>query len=281
MKKFFNFKIVWFTLPLLVVFRAAGTDLYDTYPNYNGGSFIVTNGEELGNQLFFNNTFTITNLNFEYYTPDATFSGGVGIDLRFYANDGQTNANGYATPGTLLFDSGVFNDGSSLPANGPGLSGFNTVSYDVSDFGSSRLMPSNFTFTVTFSGLSGSDQIEDPLANPTNMFGESFGDYWLTNSGSGQWELLTNAVPASLVVQIGGTPTPTPEPSVVYLGAVGGGALMLLLGLRKSARAGRSRRSNCPVEMLQGRSAHPEVCVKELAVVQRVGLKPVPIQKIG
>lgn len=230
MKNIFNLKTVGFSLLVLVGFRAAATDLYDTYPSYNGGALTVTNGVQLGNQLAFGDTFTITNLSFEYYTPSASFGSVVGIGLDIYANNGATT-NGYAEPGTLLYTN-FFNNGTGLPAGGPGTNGFNTVNYTASDFGV-LLLPSNFTFTVTFSGLTGTNIVEDPLANsPTNQYGNSFGDYWLNSGGS--WDLYTNSVPAALVVDIGGTLTPTPEPSSLYIGAVGG-ALMLLMGLRRRA----------------------------------------------
>src|SRR5476651_1367627 len=102
MKNIFNLKTVGFSLLAMVGFRAAATDLYDTYPSYNGGALTVTNGVQLGNQLAFGDTFTITNLSFEYYTPSASFGSVVGIGLDIYANNGATT-NGYAEPGTLLY----------------------------------------------------------------------------------------------------------------------------------------------------------------------------------
>lgn len=223
MKNLFKIKIVSAALLAMVGVNAKADLLYTTFPNANGGSLVLGNGTSVGNQIYFGNTFTLTNFTFEYYTTNATFSGNVGVDLKFYKNDGPV-VNGNAAPGTLVYDSGLYSNGSQLLSGGPGTSGFHTVSYDTSDFGNLLSGVTTFTFVLTFSNLVGADDMELPLARSTNMLGRSFGDYWLQSGSS--WSLVTNTVAPgnAFIVSLGGTVVP--EPSVITLSMVGG-ALMV------------------------------------------------------
>jgi hypothetical protein len=206
--------------------------IYDNYGNYNTNAFSVANGQEIGNQISFSpNLWSLTGFNIEYYTGNFALSPSVGIDVRFYYNNG-TPSNGFPTPGTMFYDSGWFLGG--LLGNG-----FNVVSYNSSDLYSGAqpgslnlpfgfLMPGNFTFTVTFTNLNQFNLVELPLAN--NTAGISLGDYWL-NNGAGNWSLQTNvSSAANLVVDFAGT---VPEPSTFGLAAIGGA---LLLGINKLRR---------------------------------------------
>jgi len=201
--------------------------IYDSYSGYNGSAFTMANGQEIGNQISLSSsTWALTNFAIEYFTPNTTFSGSVGIDVRFYKNDGVTN-NGFATPGTVFYDSGWFY-GLSAGSN------YWSVTYNSSDLASGTVpltisLPSTFTFSVTFTNLLGGNTIEMPLANSTsNGIVQTFGDYWL-NSG-GTWPLLTNTSPANLTVSAAGT---VPEPSTIGLTAIGS---VLLLGINKLRR---------------------------------------------
>ena len=81
-------------------------------------------------------------------------------------------------------------------------------------------LPSSFTFTVTFSGMTGADAVGLPDFEPPT-YGTNYGDYWYDVSGN--WELLTNSIgPIAFGLQFNGSPTPTPEPTVFCLGALGG-----------------------------------------------------------
>jgi hypothetical protein len=229
MKNLFKIKIVSVALLALVGVNAKAGLLYTTFPNANGGSFVLNNGQSLGNQIYFGNTFTLTNFTFEYYTTNATFSGNVGVDLKFYKNDGPLFG-GNAMPGTLVYDSGLYSNpsnGGKLLSGGPGTNGFHTISYDTSDFGNVFSNVTTFTFVLTFSNLVGADDMELPLARATNMLGRSFGDYWLQTGSS--WQLLTNTVAPgnAFVVSLGGTVVP--EPSVITLSIVGG--VLMVFGI--------------------------------------------------
>jgi len=216
--------------------------IYDNFANQSGYAFSMANGEEIGNQITIPTgvSWSLTNFSVEYYSPSATLASDVAIDVRFYQNDG-TPENGFPTPGTLIFDSGWFNNnGSSLPGNG-----YQVVTYTSSDFyGSSSavnmdpgflfpdsLSPDNsFTFTVSFQGLDSRDQIDMPVA--ANTPGISYGDYWL-NNGSG-WSLMsTNAADANLTVDFSGQQVP--EPASLTFVAIGGA---LLLGIKQLRRKG-------------------------------------------
>ncbi len=210
--------------------------VYDNFANYNGHVFTVNNGQQIGNEITLPGStgLMLTNFAIEYYTPDATLAQGptgVGIDVRFYYNDGPAT-NGFATPGTMFYDSGWFYNLMGNTGAG-GNNGYNVVTYSsfTGDFPVGGLplnLPgNNLTFTITFTGLNAFNQVFLPLA--TNTPGISYGDYWMQN-GSGAWTLMsTNAADANLVVDF----SATPEPSTVALVTLGG---MALVGFNKLRR---------------------------------------------
>ena len=217
-------------LLLLSGLGARADSFYDS-ANYNGNAFTLVDGQEVGNEIFLTgSSFSLTNFTFEYRSTSVSFSGSVGVDVRFYLNDGPTT-NGFATPHSLFYDSGWFTG--VTPATGG-----NNINYDTSDlYGGAALnltpgfvMPSDFTFTITFTNLAGGNGVELPLANPAA--GQS-GDYWLETADG--WELLTNSAPASFIANFSGTAVP--EPPVLSL-CVAGGAL-LILGLARQRKLQR------------------------------------------
>jgi hypothetical protein len=200
---------------------------------------LPNNGDQVGEQIWLGTGVTpeyLTNFSFEYYSPDATWSGTVTADVRFYENDG-TPFNTYATPGTLFYDSGPITFLSPLSYSESSAA---TAIYDLSDLqyppGGMTLdpnfaLPANFTFTVTFSGLTGSESVGLPIFEPPT-WGTNYGDYWYDLSGN--WELLTNALgPVGFGAEFNGSPTPTPEPTVLCLGALGAAALTVLARRRQ------------------------------------------------
>jgi len=213
-------------------FNTRGDTIYDNYGNYNGNSFSMTTGLEIGNQIAVSpGIWTLTNFSIMYYTPSAILAPNVGIELRFYNNDGAPS-NGFPTPGTMFYDSGWFYNTAfgGLPGTNGYPSGFHSVYYNTTDFlayGPPIVLPATFTFTITFTNLGGTNIIDLPLANNTPPI--SVGDYW-HNNGSG-WTLATNAgSAANLVVDFSGT---VPEPSTFGLAALGSA---LLLGVNKLRR---------------------------------------------
>jgi hypothetical protein len=207
---------------------AVGDVIYDSFGSYNGHAFALADGQEVGNEITIpNGVYTLTNFAIEYYSPNLTLSPSVGIDVRFYLNDGPT-VNGFSTPGSMFYDSGWFYNTAlgGLPANG-----FQVVTYNSSDFYGGSVMnlpngyqlPGDFTFAITFTNLDANNQVQLPLAD--SQPGTSYGDYWLNNGGS--WLLMTNATSAAnLVVDLAGT---VPEPGTVGLVAIGG---VLLAGVK-------------------------------------------------
>ena len=210
----------------------ADSVIYDTSGTYNTNAFSIQNGEQIGNQLTLSPaTWSMTSFNVEYYSTNIFQPAQVGVDLRFYFNNGPM-VNGVATPGTEFYDSG-WNYGLT-----PGPEGA-TISYDTSDLYQNALLnlpggfvlPGSFTFTLTFTNLDAENTISLPLANsPSGQPAMSSGTYWLNTSG--QWTLLTNSAPANLVALVTGTVVP--EPTAGFLGAFG--ALLLLTAGRWSRR---------------------------------------------
>ena len=217
---------------LTLGFNTHADTIYDTFGVANGNAFSMANGQEIGNQITVGaGAWSLTNFTIEYHSSSPSFSSSVGIDVRFYYNDGPAT-NGFATPGTLFFDSGWYFGGGSLPANG-----YHAVTYTGTDFyggsltnmASDFLLPGTFTFTVTFTNLDGANLVDLPLANNvSNNLAQSFGDYWL--NADGNWTLMTNATSAAnFVVSVGAVP----EPSTFALAAIGGAALMGINRLRR------------------------------------------------
>ena len=217
---------------LALGFNALAVTIYDDAANYNTNQLQVANGLEIGNQISIApNIWVLTNFSFEYFSSNATLNASLGVDVRFYRNNGPLT-NGFATPGSLIFDSGWFyNNVGGIPGGGA-----HTINYNVADINGNGTpvpltiaLPGTFTFTITFDNL-GTNIVDLPLAN--NQAGISFGDYWLYNTLSSQWSLMTNAnTPANFVVDFSGFGVP--EPSVMGLSAVGG---LLFLGASKWKR---------------------------------------------
>jgi len=212
-------------------FQAQGDTIYDSYSSYNGHAFSLANNQEIGSELNLNSSsWNLSSFSIEYYSPSATLASTVGVKVRFYLNDGAPSS-GFASPGTLFYDSGWFYNtiAGSIPGNG-----FHSIFYTSSDLYNDSLinlppgytLPTDFTFTVSFTGLDDDNMVEIPLAdNVTGQPATTFGDYW-SNSG-GTWSLLNNAAPANFVGNFVGA---VPEPSTYLLSAVGG---VLLLGVNK------------------------------------------------
>ena len=179
-----------------------------------------TNNEEVGDQIWLANTHTypyLTNFSLEYYSTNMSFIGNVQADVRFYFNDGPLT-NGYASPGTIFYDSGWFavqapesyfpGTNSAVLNFGPANLASGVVPYDLS-----MILPANFTVSVTFRGLSSLDNVGfdyvalddfDPPAVGTN-----YGDYWLNSSGS--WSLKSfPGLPVAFAMQFNASSLPGP-----------------------------------------------------------------------
>jgi hypothetical protein len=215
--------------------------IYNDAASYNNNLFAVANGEQIGNEISLNAS-SLSSFAIEYYDPNpGALAANVGVDVRFYYNNGPL-ANGYLTPGTEFFDSGWFYNTTGGILGGGSSGAAHDINYNTGDFASgaqngwapSYPLTGNFTFTITWTNLNAANQIQMPLAN--NTPGISTGAYWLNNNGS--FELLTNAVPANLLVEFDGQASAVPEPSTVLAGV-----LMLLPFGAVGVRALRKQRA--------------------------------------
>ena len=223
--------------------------LYQNTSTYLGYALGFTNSQQIGQEVWLDPllpTEYLTNFSFMYSSPNnvASVNWNVTADIRFYQNTGPLNPNGYATPAsTPFYDSGSISFPNPLNVSG------GTTNAFVADFALSDLLsgvtpldpnfalPTNFTFTVTFSGLAVGQSVGLPSFEPATV-GTNYADYWFDSSGT--WELLTNSVPGASQIgfyaQMNGSPTPTPEPTVLGLGAFG--AAILTVMARRRQRCG-------------------------------------------
>jgi hypothetical protein len=229
----------------IVLSSAAGVRgdvLYDNTTTDTSSFLTFPSGQQIGEQIWLG-TLTpeyLTNFSFVYYSPDANWTETVNADVRFYENDG-TPTNGFATPSTLFYDSGLISFPNPIASNG-GITASNSLNaiFELSDLQSlapgvtpldpNMVLPTNFTFTVTFTGLTGGDSVGLPIYQPPTV-GTNYGDYWYDVSGT--WELLTNTTPVAFGAQFNGSPEPTPEPTVLCLGALGVAAMAAMARRRQ------------------------------------------------
>jgi hypothetical protein len=212
---------------LVMGLNAAAVTIYDNSTGdlgvrFNPGLFEV--GDEI---LLGSSERHVTSFAFEYWalnngTTNGSFTG-IDVRLRFYLNDGPT-FNGYATPGTVFYDSGWLDSIVTTPTNRA------TLNFNQADFiagwqgGPVTLMPviSNFTWSVQFRNLDGDDSIGLDLYDPPTV-GQAINDYWQYNGTS--WSLLTNTVAMNFAARMEAA---VPEPSGVVLAVLGGLAILLL-----------------------------------------------------
>jgi hypothetical protein len=161
----------------------AGSDLQTRFQMFNGvqyGDELVLAGTERQLQSF----------SLEYFgtgTANGAFSGNVEVRVALIVNNGVLSS-GYATPGTVLYDSGFF---AVAPTDR------STINFSQADFLAYTpgpiILPStaDITLVVEFRGLAGTDVVGvdtagvDLYSPPT--IGANFPDYW-ENTGSG-WVL--------------------------------------------------------------------------------------------
>jgi hypothetical protein len=211
------------SLMFLSLGTAGATTLYqnttgDLFTEFNDGQ------TEYGNEIVLagGSSFTVTNFAFEYY--GLNFTGGEEAEVRFYENNGAL-FNGFATPGTTLYDSGEF----SISQTGVGgeTLDFNPQNSPGFDFTATN----DITFTVQFSNVGATNAGVDLYYPPT--VGTNFGDMWVNTTNGWELEFNTNA-PLGIGAQVEGT-SAVPEPTAVMLGLMGGVAgLMVVLRSRRS-----------------------------------------------
>src|ERR1700722_915002 len=206
---------------LFINFRAAGDIIYNNSTGNTGFRLDAANNQEVGDELNLSGPgYYLTNFSFNFYTSIAS-GDNVTLEVLFRNNDGAP-FNGYATPGSIFYDSGAFSLNSVTNDGG--------LDFDISDLStgdtvplnSNVPMPTNFSFSVVVTGLEGSDVFALDLYNPVTV-GSSAPDYWL-NPGGG-WELLTNSdTPVNFGAVFQGSLTPAPEPAVISISLLSGAA---------------------------------------------------------
>lgn len=183
----------------VLVFSDTNTDLG---VEFNPGT------SQVGNQLVLAGTARdVVGFNFQYYAQNGLFDSGEMAEIQFYANNGPLypGVGGSASPGTLLYDSGLFSI-----ALGPTTG--STLIFNQADLLGGVVVPDQFTWTITFSGLTGGETAGVELYSPPTV-GSAYNDMWELVGST--WTLETNAdYPLNFGAQV---IAETPEPSSYML----------------------------------------------------------------
>lgn len=196
------------------------TTLYDNTSTYSGDAFnysTVGGTVSAGNEVVLNGTFPSYAISTFQVQYDFTGSGTAAaiVDASFYANTG-TAFNGYPGPAaTSLWDAGNFTLTSFTTGAG------NTLTYTVPG----TVVPKDFTWVVTFSGLAAGQSAGLSLYGPAAT-GQNYHDAWI-NSGTG-WSLV-QASGSNPALEFGAklTGTGVPEPSTIAMGVMGACAFLV------------------------------------------------------
>jgi hypothetical protein len=158
---------------------------------------------------------TVTSFSFEYF--GSNFVGGESAEVYFYKNDGSPSA-GYASPNTLLWDSGTFSIPGTFDASSPPGTPFNAlVTFNntglVNDLPLAGVaVPGDFTWAVVFTGVGAGESVGTILSSAAPTTGMDYNDYWL-NTGtvaSPVWQLMTSS-PQNIdfLAQVNSVPEPS------------------------------------------------------------------------
>jgi hypothetical protein len=143
---------------------------------------------EVGDEIILNGAGRyLSRFVFEYWGTNASspsFAGVVKARLRFYRNNGP-EFNGYATPGTVLYDSGEFAISATARSTLTFLDFVNGAVVPLT-----QALPSQLTWSVQFSDLGPGDRAGLDIYSPPAL-GWGYRDYWDRTGGT--WTLKTNA----------------------------------------------------------------------------------------
>jgi len=206
----------------------ADTIVYNNSTNYlgtflNAGALSAA-GDEFGDQITLDPNTTqrwLTQLSVDYYCSGSR-SGDEKAEIRIYANDGAETiaGSGIRVPKTLLFDSGTPD---SL------VSGFNQFVISGQYFH----VPDSFTWTVQFTGITGTETngIGLLLGDPPQV-GSSYSDYW--EKVGTTWTLKTvSGTPINFSAQVLAV---VPEPTTLSFGLLAGLMGMGYWGYRRAQK---------------------------------------------
>ena len=193
--------------------NAMSQNLYDDTASYTGANFnfgTSAGTASAGNEVVLSGSSANTVNDFQVqidFTGTGTPTGTV--DVGFYLNNGAP-FNGYATPGTQLWDAGA-----------TALTSFTTGGGEKLDYAipGGVVVPQDFTYVVTFSGLTATEVGGLSIYGNTTT-GLNYNDAWVNTAGSWSLEAAGSGQPAP---QFGATMTGTtvPEPSTIALGVMG------------------------------------------------------------
>ncbi len=160
---------------------------------------LVTNQPPETNGLFYVQ-IAATNLG-QFFALSPAPNGNEMGDVRFYRNDGNpVSPSSNAAPGTLLYDSGVFSIGGYTEAS-------RIICREVDLFGG-VVVPEDFTWTVSFSGLTPNESAGLALYEASTV-GTNFNTAWFDTAEN--WQYFTGGIgsPApNFGAEAFGTPLP-------------------------------------------------------------------------
>src|SRR5580704_5337499 len=190
----------------LVASASAQVLLYDDLEGTSDHATNFSTGPvEAGNEITLAQPNAIaTNFDVQYFfNAPGGVSGNETAQMRFYLNDGPA-VSGAASPGTLVYDSGVFNL-NILPANG--VTARSILVFDLMPSGGNAMNLTNpltsFTWTIQFNNLSASESAGLTLYDPATT-GGNHPTYW-QNDGTG-WNLeQVVGAPSDFGAQVYGT----------------------------------------------------------------------------
>jgi hypothetical protein len=166
--------------------------------NYAGATTGNTSGSA-GNEVILAGTLRDVDFfsaQFDLGGPGGGPVGGESVQLTFYKNNGPL-VSGYASPGTVLFQSSVFTLASL------GLSGYtmgSTVVFNAADLDGGVVVPTDFTWALSFSDIPTTETAGLALYNPPSV-GTNYEDAWV-NTGSG-WALDKTVTPPNPPLEFG------------------------------------------------------------------------------
>jgi hypothetical protein len=194
--------------------NAQAQTLYQLTADDTGYSLPVNNGDPAGNEVVLAGTAAsdlISSFAFQFSflgnDSFATPNGSEAMDITFYQNNGLP-FNSYATPNTVLWDSTPFTLASI------GLSTY-TPGQIITYTGIGVVVPKDFTWAVTFTGLSSDETAGLAIYGQPPTVGSNYGDAWVYDPSNplsvNGWVLDVSSSPApplAFGAEIDGTPVP-------------------------------------------------------------------------